>query len=260
MSRYRALSIRISLMLPWCTEMVCMQIPILKTSKDTDESRSESGYFKLKRRYDDLMRTWWELMMPWWELLMTTWELMMTWKQFVIFFRVPPLSTVTWPLFHSYKGILVFILILTDLDLWPLTLTFIYFVRKNCNFKWAIIWDFSFILILTYLDLWPWPLTLTFDIDLHLFCKKKLQKRNIVTSRDVQRHAYKKGWFSWFFMGLTLILTFQDNLILVNLPCSDAWLVYISKRYVHYWVWALTLTVKLWPIMWFSMKSRDVKS
>ena len=55
-----------------------------------------------------------------------------------------------------------------------------------------IIGDFTF-----YIDFdWPWPLTLTLDLDIdrHLFCKKKLQKPNVVTWRDAKRRLAYDKW------------------------------------------------------------------
>ena len=59
-------------------------------------------------------------------------------------------------------------------------------------FKWAIIGDLTF-----YIEFdWPWPLTLTLDIDIDhsLFWKKKLEKRNVVTSRDAKRRLAYDKW------------------------------------------------------------------
>ena len=42
----------------------------------------------------------------------------------------------------------------------------------------------------------PWPLTLTLDLDIDhsLFWKKKLEKRNVVTSRDAKRRLAYDKW------------------------------------------------------------------
>ena len=108
---------------------------------------------------------------------------------------------------------------------WPLTfdLDLHLFVRKNCNFKWAIIWDFSFILILTDLDLWPWPLILTVDLDLDIWP----WPLTLTLIYFVRTNC--KNVILWRHVTYNVTHIRKDDL-----PCSDAWLVYISKRYVHY--------------------------
>ena len=108
-----------------------------------------------------------------------------------------------------------------------------------------IIGDFSYYIDLTDLDLWPWPLT--FDLDLHLFCKKKLQKRNVVTSRDAKRRlAYKQG--NHFLIGISSRINFQSTRSLYDFRfksygCYDD---FHGLLCVRPWFWHFKIIWFLW--------------